>query len=137
MNADNLPLLTLVKSRLSYLGARQRVLAENIANAPTPKYVPRDIKTPSFSELLKGQSTTGLVRTNAHHMTGSASGTAGGGRFKTMAAPDTETTLDGNAVVLEEQMVKLTQTRADFDLAVGIYQKSMALLRTAVRRPGG
>jgi flagellar basal-body rod protein FlgB len=137
MNADGLPLLTLVKSRMSYLGARQRVLAENIANAPTPKYVPRDIAAPSFKALMSGQTTTGLVRTNPHHLTGSASGTAGGGRFKTIAAPDTETTLDGNAVVLEDQMVKLSQTRADFDLAVGIYQKSMALLRTATRRPGG
>ncbi len=137
MTAVNVPLLTLVKSKLSYLGARQRVLAENIANAPTPKYVPRDVAAPSFTSLMKTQTTAGLTRTNAQHMTGTPSSTAGGGRFKTMAAPDTETTLDGNAVVLEEQMVKLSQTRAEFDLAVGIYQKTISLMRTSIRRPGG
>ena len=49
---------------------------------------------------------------------------------------DSETTLDGNAVVLEDQMLKLTETRMEYDAAIGFYQKSMGLLRMAARRPG-
>jgi flagellar basal-body rod protein FlgB len=51
-------------------------------------------------------------------------------------AADSETTLDGNGVVLEDQMIKMTETRMQYDAAIGFYQKSMALLRMAARPPG-
>jgi flagellar basal-body rod protein FlgB len=50
-------------------------------------------------------------------------------------SPDSETTLDGNSVVLEEQMLKMTEARANYEAAVGFYQKSLAMIRTAARRP--
>jgi len=50
---------------------------------------------------------------------------------------DSETTLDGNQVVLEEEMMKMTQARMDYDAAIGFYQKSLAMLRLAARKPGG
>jgi flagellar basal-body rod protein FlgB len=49
---------------------------------------------------------------------------------------DSEVTLDGNGVVLEEQMIKMTEARVDYDAAIGFYQKSMGLLRMAARPPG-
>jgi flagellar basal-body rod protein FlgB len=33
-------------------------------------------------------------------------------------------------------MLKLTETRMEYDAAIGFYQKSMAMLRMAARRPG-
>ena len=51
-------------------------------------------------------------------------------------SPDSETTLDGNAVVVEEQMMKIAETRMDFETMVGLYQKSLGLLRLASRAPG-
>ena len=53
-----------------------------------------------------------------------------------MKSPDSETTLDGNAVVVEEQMMKIAETRMDFETMVGLYQKSLGLLRLASRSPG-
>ena len=50
-----------------------------------------------------------------------------------MRAPGSETTLDGNAVTLEDQMLKMADARMNYDTAVGFYQKSMTLLRTAAR----
>jgi flagellar basal-body rod protein FlgB len=50
-------------------------------------------------------------------------------------APDSETTLDGNSVVVEEQMMKIAETRMDFETMVGLYQKSLGLLRLASRSP--
>jgi flagellar basal-body rod protein FlgB len=55
---------------------------------------------------------------------------------KAVKAPDTEVTLDGNGVVLEDEMVKLTNARMDYDAAVGFYQSSLSMLKTAIRRPG-
>ena len=45
-------------------------------------------------------------------------------------------TIDRNGVVLEEEMMKLTQARMDYDAAVGFYQKSMDILKMAIRKPG-
>jgi flagellar basal-body rod protein FlgB len=39
-------------------------------------------------------------------------------------------------VVLEEEMMRMTEARMDFDAAIGFYQKSMNLIRLATRRPG-
>ena len=47
-------------------------------------------------------------------------------RFKTVEAPESETTLDGNQVVLEDQMMKMTEARMDYDAAIGFYQKSLS-----------
>ena len=53
-----------------------------------------------------------------------------------MKIKDTETTLDGNSVVLEEEMMKMTDARMNYDAAISFYQKSLGLLRMATRRPG-
>ena len=50
--------------------------------------------------------------------------------------PDSETTIDGNAVVLEDQMAKASDTRMQFDTAIALYQKGLDLLRMASRAPG-
>ena len=44
--------------------------------------------------------------------------------------------MNGNGVVLEEQMMHMTETRIEYDAAIGFYQKSLGLLRLASRRPG-
>ena len=51
-------------------------------------------------------------------------------------SPDSERTLDGNGVVLEDEMVKLTDARMDYDAAITFYQRSLGMLRTAIRKPG-
>ena len=53
-----------------------------------------------------------------------------------VAGRDSETTLNGNAVVLEEQMLKLADARMNYDAAIGFYQKSLGLLKLAARAPG-
>ena len=57
--------------------------------------------------------------------------------FKVAENPNSEETLDGNGVVLEDEMVKLTNVRMDYDAAVGLYQQSLSMLKTAIREPGG
>ena len=56
--------------------------------------------------------------------------------WKAIEQPDSEARLDGNQVVLEEQMMKMTEARMDYDAAVQLYQQSLGLLKLAIRKPG-
>jgi flagellar basal-body rod protein FlgB len=136
MDLVNTPFFGLLRARLGQLSERQRLISENIANASTPGYRPRDLDTSSFEHLLAQQSgaSTGLqmARTSPMHMTlgggaGSASLTSG---------EDSETTIDGNAVVLEDQMAKAQDTRMQFETGLALYQKGLDLLKMAARAPG-
>jgi flagellar basal-body rod protein FlgB len=77
---------------------------------------------------------TAMVATHAGHMAPARGPSAPG--VTAVKSPDSETTLDGNAVVVEEQMMKIAETRMDFETMVGLYQKSLGLLRLASRAPG-
>lgn len=145
MNLDDIPLFSMLKGRLSYLGDRQKLIAANIANSDTPGYAPRDLKP--FAVDLQGVTTTGAIPmapvramamrgptvTTPMHMLPKRAGAMDG---KPVGAPDNEITLDGNGVVLEEQSMKLTEARMDYEAAIGFYQKSLGLLRMAARAPG-
>lgn len=123
---------------MSFHNARSKTIASNIANVDTPGFVPKDIAGGRVQDALKAQaggSSVSLAQTNARHLTGASQTTRIGG-FAPTNAPDSETTLDGNAVVLEEQMTKLGESRMAHDAAIGLYQKSLAMIRSAVRAPG-
>jgi flagellar basal-body rod protein FlgB len=131
----------LMKSRMQMLGERQKVIAQNVANVSTPGYVPGDIDQEAFAATLQrmaGKSAapgrTAMVATQAGHMAPSHG--PGSPALSVQKSPDSETTLDGNAVVVEEQMMKIAETRMDFETMVGLYQKSLGLLRLASRAPG-
>ena len=135
MTLDGIPLFGLLKGRLQHLSERQKVIAENVANADTPGFTPRDLK-PFTAAGMRAPVAGGvaLARTSAMHIAGSQPHRT---PWKPVASPGSETTLDGNSVVLEEEMIRLGEARTHYDAAIGLYQKSLGLLRTAARRPGG
>lgn len=133
MAFNDLPLLGQIKGRLTWLDERQRVIAQNVANADTPGFVGRDLTTPTdFARALEQQRGLRMMRTNAMHIAPAGQEP----RFESERAPDSETTLDGNSVVVEEQMLKMAESRMAYDAAIGLYQKSMQMLRMAARPPG-
>ncbi len=136
MNIADIPLFSMLRSRLGYMSERQRVVAQNIANADTPGFSPKDLKSFSFrmGEQTKGVTMVQPSQTSAGHLPGRP--TAAPSAFKAVEAADSETTLDGNSVVLEDQMLKMTESRMQYDAAIGFYQKSLGLLRMAARPPG-
>ena len=73
-----------------------------------------------------------MMRTSTAHIAPAGSRL----RYDPMKAPDSETTLDGNSVVVEEQMLKMAESRMAYDAAIGFYQKSMQMIRMAARKPG-
>ena len=137
MSFNDIPLLSMLKSKMHYVSQRQTLLAQNVANADTPGFAPRDMKPFSFDQAVQRTQGAGglqVMRTNAAHI--STDAPAASGEFDAQSAPDSEVRLDGNHVVLEDQMMKLTQAKMDYDAAVGFYQQSLQLLQTAIKKPG-
>ncbi|MGY6627158.1 MAG: flagellar basal body rod protein FlgB [Oceanicaulis sp.] len=136
MRSDDIPLLSMLREAMGFHAARQRTLAQNVANADTPGFTPSDLSRASFEQALQGRArpSPGLHRTDPRHIAGEA-GSAG--RFRAERTPDSETTANGNSVVLEEQMARASETRMQYETAVSLYQKSLSLIRMAARGPGG
>lgn len=135
MDLGNTPFFGLLRSRLDQLSERQRLISENIANASTPGYRPRDVDTSGFERMVASAAGGGglqMARTKAGHM----SPGGGGGQARVITRDDSETTIDGNAVVLEEQMSAAAQTRMEFETGIALYQKGLDLIRMAARAPG-
>jgi flagellar basal-body rod protein FlgB len=132
MTLDDIPVFAMLKSRLSYLGDRQQVIAQNVANSDTPGYTAMDLK-PFTVPGQGGVAPVMPTLTSPMHMTPP---TTAGGTAQPVATPDSETTLNGNSVVLEEEMMKMTQARMDYDTAIGFYQQSLSMLQMAAKRPG-
>ncbi len=138
MTLDDIPLFSALKGRLDYLSQRQRVISENVANSDTPGFRPHDLQ-PFTVRQGPGQlgAPMGLAVTSAGHMTGAGQGAQGAAQQWTpQVTPDSETRLDGNQVVLEEEMMKLTDARMNYDTAIGFYEKSMNMIQMALRTPG-
>jgi flagellar basal-body rod protein FlgB len=130
------PLFAMISQRLGWLTERQKVLAENVANADTPDYKARDVKEPSFQQMLRG-STNSLpaARTSSNHLT-SGSGQRGFGPNDMTREKAYETTLSGNAVTLDVELMKVAQTAQDHQMATQLYRKHLNLFRTVIGRGG-
>lgn len=136
MDLANSQFFGLLRTRLDQLSERQRLISENIANASTPGYRPRDLDTSGFESALAAHagaaSGPAMMRTNAMHMTPGGSPTPA----HVITRDDSETTIDGNAVVLEDQMARAAETRMQFETGIALYQKGLELVRLAARAPG-
>ena len=137
MTLDDMPIFAMLKSRLGYLSNRQQLIAQNVANADTPGYAPKDLKP--FTVAQSGGAALALAPvattlTSPMHL--APPGSTLSSAAKPVVAPDSETTLNGNSVVLEEEMAKMSQSRIEYDAAVTFYQKSLAMIQQAVKRPG-
>ena len=136
MNLFEIPFFNLVRQQMKWLEARQDTLAENIANADSPDYQANDLQALDFDKMIKEQAGAhgggagGMTLTNVHHLGGVSNGASD---FKKIAAPDRETSPNGNSVMLEDQMMKMGETQMDHEAAVGLYRKAIDMLRIAVR----
>jgi flagellar basal-body rod protein FlgB len=131
MDLYSIPFFNIVRSRMNWLEQRQDLLAENIANSATPHYDAQDLKAPDFGALLNEQVQGGaLMTTNPMHMQGTLAHAA---QFKALKTPDREASPDGNTVVLEDEMMKLSDTQMQHETATGLYRKAVEMLRIAIR----
>lgn len=134
MDGEAAPLIGLLRARLSWLAQRQRVLAENIANADTPQFRPLDLEPFAARPSDRaGGTAAGLVRTHPSHV---AAGPDPRAYAQERQRRPWEVSPAGNAVVLDEQMAKLSQTAIDHKLATQLYRKYLGFIRTVASAKG-
>ncbi len=130
MDLPDVPLFAMLRQRMSWLHQRQDLLSQNVANADTPGYVARDLKVLNFDDAMKSATSGGtMMTTNARHIAMSPSTATS---FDNQAAPDVEASPNGNSVSLEMEMIKVSDTQAQFQAAANIYSKAMTLMKTAI-----
>lgn len=138
MDLGRIPLFALAMDRMAWLDRRQQVLAQNIANADTPNFAPSDVKPFDIAKAV-GRSGAGALlqpgATNPMHLGGAVSEGAAAVAVEHSRNPY-ESTPSGNAVVLEEQMMKVAETQADYQMATSLYRKYMDMLKLAIGRGG-
>ena len=131
---EGINLFRLAGGRMEYLAERQSIIARNVANADTPGYVSRDLTPFNPGNLLAQGSSTGgaaglsLARTCADHLGGSTSVAA----TEVAPAAGYGEKPDGNAVSIEEQMVKSADNANAFALVSAAYAKSIAIMKMSI-----
>ena len=126
MGLIDIPLISMLRTRLEWHQARQRVLAENVANADTPNYRPRDLAPLNFERNLTEPAVT-LARTESGHIAGSGDGSM----FAAQAEGHYEIRPGGNAVNHEDEMMKVASNQMDFEAVASLYTRSLALIKLA------
>ena len=129
MNTGSLSLVGLIQQKMSWLNDRQTILARNIANASTPGFVPQDLRANDFASALSGSMGDDMMTTNTMHIQPRGSMSAA---HHAIISPDSKSSPDGNAVVVEEQMLKVSSTQLDYAQAAGLYKKMTGMWRTAL-----
>ena len=132
MSIGDLPILAQLRTRMQWHQERQRVLAENVANSDTPKFRPRDLVEPTFNS--NGPSAPGATGTLPMMQTSGVSfGNSGATEtFDQNRKTGFETRPAGNAVNLEDEMLKTSANQMDYAAATSLYSKSLHLLKTAI-----
>ncbi|MGH9809630.1 MAG: flagellar basal body rod protein FlgB [Terriglobia bacterium] len=129
MSMNDLPVLAALRTRMQWHQERQRVLAENVANSDTPNFKPRDLVEPKFD--ASGFSVGGplaMVRTSAGHIAPSGAPDS----FDQNRKVGFETRPAGNAVNLEDEMLKVSNNQMDYAAVTSLYSRSLHLLKTAI-----
>lgn len=131
MNLSNLSLMRMARQQMDWTGQRQAVLSQNIANSDTPNYKARDLAPVDFKARISGTGSVNLAKTTGQHLQGTS--VKPDWRVDATDRDDLyEIAPDGNQVVLEEQMMKVADTQARFQLASNVYRKNLQMFRMAL-----
>lgn len=126
MAITDLPILSMLRSRMQWQQERQRVLSENVANSDTPGFRPSDLKELDFRRVTPAGVT--LAQSNPMHI----AAVGGDGRFQVERDSKNDVRPAGNAVSLEDEMMKVAQNQMDYQAATMLYSRSLNLLKTAL-----
>ena len=123
---ENLNIFRMSHAMARHAGARQALIAQNMANADTPGYAARDL--PPFQAYI--ETDTGNFRpraTRAAHL----HGTGENRPHDPAVRHEGEADPNGNSVSIETEMVKAVEVKRQHDRALAIYKHSLTVLRSA------
>lgn len=129
MAISNIPIFSMLRTRMHWHQERQRLLAENVANADTPKFRPRDLAPPALEQNRPASAQLALARTSSSHL---ASPAAGSASFQLDRRAAFEVRPAGNAVNLEDEMLKVASNQMDYQAAVALYTRGLGLIKSAL-----
>ena len=119
--------LQLAAQRTHWLSTRDELVAANVANASTPNFKASDLQP--FAAVLDSPEIS-MVSTNPAHMTPGSDDFA---EARTVETDYSESTLSGNTVHVEDEMMKLSEINRDYALTTNIkrvmHQMMMAVLK--------
>jgi flagellar basal-body rod protein FlgB len=127
MPLTDIPILSMLRERMEWHQERQRVLAENVANADTSNYQAKDIAPPNFQQALSVASLS-LATTEPGHI----AARGGGSQFEAASGAHYEVRPRGNTVTHEDEMMKVASNQMDFEAAASLYSRSLALIKLAI-----
>jgi len=137
MAASLPPLFQLLSAKASFLQSRHAVLAQNVANADTPRYRPKDLVEPDFASALQARpaavAPVRLERSRPDHLAALPTPPTAPRRQR---LDGFEVAPAGNAVIIEEQLRLLGSTERGYQLATSVYGKYVGLMRTAIGNSG-
>ena len=128
MTVSDLPIFSMLRTRMQWHQERQRVLAENVSNSDTPNFRARDLKPLDFGAQVQAGGRVAVASTDPAHI----KGFSGEGAFATNRSSKYDVRPAGNAVNLEEEMMKVASNQMDHQAAISLYTRSMGLFRTAL-----
>jgi len=128
MAISDIPIFSMLRTRMQWHQERQRVLAENVSNADTPNFRPNELAPPKFDKPANALSSPNLALTDAGHIAGALGGNSAfaGSRQQFQIRPA------GNAVSLEDEMMKVASNQMDYQAATALYTRSLGLIKIAV-----
>lgn len=125
---QSLDIFQTANAMASHAGARQAVVARNIANADTPDFKAQHI-SPFYDHYRLGADLA-VTRTRASHL----NGTAATQRSAMIQDSTAEASPNGNTVSLETELLNSVAVAREHNRALTIYRHAMTVLRTTLGR---
>lgn len=130
MDFSKIKLFSMLQTKMAHLSERQDVLSQNIANADTPGYKPKDLKKLEFDRMVQIEAHRLQLRaTSPTHQKPKEKPVD----FRTEKMRHTyDTTPTKNSVVIEEQMMMVAETKMEYDKVTNMYKKMSDMFKTAI-----
>ncbi len=133
MAITDIPILSMLRTRLNWNQERQKVLSQNVANSDTPNYRGRDLVPPKFEDptavTARPLQMVSLAKTDAGHIgTGALSGTS----YELDRKGNFNVSPTGNSVSLEDEMMKVASNQMEYQAATALYSRSLNLLKVGL-----
>jgi flagellar basal-body rod protein FlgB len=129
MPISDIPIFSMLRTKMHWHQERQRLLAENVANADTPKFKPSDLAEPKFDTRQPSTVALAMLQTNPGHIGG---GGLAASPFEIQPGHEFEVVPSGNGVNLEDEMLKVASNQMDYQAATALYTRCLGLIKTAL-----
>lgn len=137
MDLNSLAVFRVAKAQMDWVSQDQKLVAENIANANTPEYRPKELRKQDFRRLTLDaySAVPEQAVTQEGHVQAAL---PDHGPYRELRGRHTyETSIDGNRVVVEEQVERMSRNRSSYTLALSLIKKNMQMIKTALGQNSG